>query len=188
MKTIIAIDPSLSATGLAVWRAGQPLYLGTVHTQSWEDVNGWTMPNRLDRIVRAVTGFISPGETIATIEGQIKPSNEAMRGTSTLDVAQLRGALTLDLYREQVPINIVHPSTLKAYVKPGRCNKADMLREARTVLGAKNVVDNDNEADAFWLLAMTLHRYGYPVCRRTPRRKTFVEKVDWWHFNMEADR
>lgn len=188
VKTIIAIDPSLSATGLAIWRAGQPLYLCTIRTQLWEDVNGWDTPARLDRIARQITHFISPGETVVTIEGQIKPSNEAMRGTSTLDLAQLRGVITTDIYRENVPINIVHPSTLKAFVKPGRCNKDDMVREARNVLGARNVVDNDNEADAFWLLAMTLQAYGYPVVRRTPRRKTFVGKVKWWHFAMEDDK
>lgn len=188
MKTIIAIDPSLSSTGLAVWRSGQPVWLGTIRTSMWDDVNGWDMPNRLDRISRSIMPFVADGETIVTMEGQIKPSQEAMRGTSTLDLAQLRGVITTDLFRANVPINIVHPSTLKAFVKSGRCTKADMVEQARNVLGAKAIVDNDNEADAFWLLAMTLHRYGYPVVRRTPRRKTFVEKVQWWHFNMEEAR
>lgn len=186
MTTLIAIDPSLSATGLCVWRTGQPLYLGTVHTQEWNDVNGWAVPNRLDRISNAITGFVEHGATNVTIEGMIKPSQEAMRGTSTLDLALLRGVLMTDIYRMHVPVNIVHPSTLKAFVKPGRCNKADMVREARTVLGAHHVIDNDNEADAFWLMAMTLQAYGYPVVRRTPRRKTFVGKVEWWHIDMEA--
>ncbi len=187
MPTIIAIDPSLSATGLAIWRTGQPVYLCTVRTSLWGDINGWDMPSRLTRISDAIMQFVEPCTTNVTIEGMIKPSLEMARGMSTLDLAQLRGVITTDLYRLNVPTNVVHPSTLKAFVKPGRCTKADMLREARNVLGTNHPVDNDNEADAFWLLAMTLQAYGYPIVRRTPRRKTFVAKCQWWHLNMQEE-
>lgn len=184
MTTIIALDPSLAASGLAVWRSGQPLMLSTIRSSRWETYNGWSDPARFDRVAQAVTNFVEPGNTICTMEDMIKPSAEAARGTSTLDLARLRGVLETDLYRADVPINRVYPATLKAYALSGKVSKLDMVNAARTVLGTDYPVDNDNEADAFWLLAMTLQAYGFPVVKRTPRRITFCNKVQWSHFDM----
>lgn len=185
MTTVITIDPSLSASGITVWRTGRPLFIDTIRTSLWGDINGWDASARHDRISRQITNFVDPDNTIVTMEGIIKPSMEAMRGMSTLDLAQLRGVIMVDLYRLRVPVNLVHPSTLKAFVKPGRCTKADMVSEARSVLGAQFPIDNDNEADAFWLLAMTMQAYGFPIVRQTVRRKRFVKGCTWWHHNMQ---
>jgi Holliday junction resolvasome RuvABC endonuclease subunit len=184
VTTVIAIDPSLSATGLCVWRTGQPLFLSTVQTTRWETFNGWTDAHRFDRISKAITNFVEPGATAVTIEGMIKPSQEAARGTSTLDLAQLRGVITTDLFRLNIPINVVHPSTLKSFAVKGGAPKAALVSAARTVLGTEFTIDNDNEADAFWLMAMTLQAYGYPVVRRTPNRVRACAVTQWWHFNL----
>lgn len=178
--TIIGLDPSLSASGIAVWRKGSPLYLGTIRSELWGDVHGWDFPARLDRIMSHVMEWVDdPHETVVTVEGLIKPSQEASRGTSTLDLAQLRGVIVTDLYRRRIPINTVHLATLKKFAKAGNCSKLDMIQAARTVLGTQYPVTDDNQADAFWLLAMTLQAHAMPVVRRTPRRDDAVARIRW---------
>jgi Holliday junction resolvasome RuvABC endonuclease subunit len=188
VTTLIAIDPSLSSTGLAVWRSGMPLHLETVAEKPWDTVHpSWVMPNRCSRISGRVSRWIEPGNTVAIIEGMIKPTAEANRGTSTLDIAQLRGVIETDLFRFNVPFTTVHPATLKAYAVKGGASKSQMVDMARVFLGAKYPIRNDNEADAFWLLAMALHRYGRPVVPQTPARARSLGSVNAWApFRLEG--
>jgi Holliday junction resolvasome RuvABC endonuclease subunit len=192
MTTVIAIDPSLSATGLVVWRTGQPLYINTIRSQQWESYLGWGAPQRHDQISRAVTDFVETDgpnyvqRTVAVIEDMLKPSAEMARGTSTLELARLRGVIECDLYRLNVPITRVHAATLKAFCRAGKTAKADMLSAAQHHLPVEYVIHNDNEADAFWLFAMAMQAYGHPVVPVTPRRKTFGAKPVWAPFDMAA--
>lgn len=181
MTTVLGLDPSLSATGLAVWRTGQPLHLETIREEAWDTVPAdWRMPHRCDRISARVLKWLEPGATVAVIEAPIKPAAEHTKGMATLDIAQLRGVLEVDLMRAGVPFTRIHPATLKAYAVKGNANKAAMVAMARAFLGSLYPVRNDNEADAFWLLAMAMHRYGHPVVPTTPNRVRSVSRVDTW--------
>jgi Holliday junction resolvasome RuvABC endonuclease subunit len=188
VTTVIGIDPSLSALGLAVWQSGRPLQLLTVREPAWSTAcPAHVLPERCDRISRRVTGWVeATGPTLAVIEGIIKPSEEQARGMSTLDIARLRGVIECDLFRVGVPIVRIHPSTLKAYAVKGGATKAQMLAAARAVLGARYPVANDNEADAFWLFAMAAHQYGRRVVPATPQRLRSLRTVTGWPtFRME---
>jgi Holliday junction resolvasome RuvABC endonuclease subunit len=194
MTTVIAIDPSLSATGLVVWRTGQPLYIATIREQIWDHpYDGWSQPIRHDRISGKITEWVErteygngAGSTVAVVEDIVKPSAEMARGMSTLDLARLRGVIECDLYRLGVPFTRVHAATLKAFCRAGKTAKADMLSAAQHHLPVEYVIHNDNEADAFWLFAMAMQAYGHPVVPVTPRRKTFGAKPAWAPFNMAA--
>lgn len=188
MTTIIGLDPSLSASGLAVWKSGDGLILDTVRSSRWADINGWEDPARFDRVSRAVMSYVEPGQTIVTIESIVKPSQEANRGLATLDLAQLRGAVVTDLYRAGVPINQVHLATLKKFAVTGNAPKSAMVAAARKVLGTKYPIEDDNQADAFWLLAMTLQAHGVPVVPRNPRRDDAVARIQWWKADLREGR
>lgn len=125
--------------------------------------------------------------TVAVIEDILKPTAEAMRGVSTLDLARLRGVIEVDLYRAGVAITRVHAATLKAFARSGQSTKADMVQAARDNLPPSIQVRNDNEADAFWLMAMTMAHYGVPVVKHTPRRKTFGDKPEWAYWRWPED-
>lgn len=119
-------------------------------------------------------------KTLAVIEDILKPTQEQMRGVSTLDLARLRGVIECDLYRMNVPIARIHHATMNAFARAGRSRKSDILTAARDNLPVDIQCVNDNEADAFWLLAMAMHRYApSPIVQRTPRRITFGDKPDW---------
>jgi Holliday junction resolvasome RuvABC endonuclease subunit len=187
MVTLLGLDLSLSATGVAVWRTGQGLRLQTIREPGWDEVcPAWRIPARCVRIADRIMEMVEPaGRTVAVIEGLIKPSAEQMRGTSTLDIAQLRGAVETELVRAGVPFTHIYPSTLKAYAVHGKATKDDMVAAARSVLGAAYPVGNGDEADAFWLAAMGLHQYGLPVVRVTPKRLRSLSTVDGWaRFNL----
>lgn len=188
MSTILAIDPSLSALGLCVWRSGMPIHLETVSEKEWATpCPAHRLPHRCDRIANRVTRWVEQtGPTLAIIEGMIKPQGEAMRGTSTLDIARLRGVIETDLFRLGVELVSVHPSTLKAYASKGGASKEQMVQGARAVLGARYRVADDNQADAFWLFAMAAHRYGHRLVPATPQRLRSLSTVDGWpDFRME---
>lgn len=185
MRTIIAIDPSLSATGLVVWRDGRPLHIETIRVAAWESAHGWEHPQRHAAISGQIMDFTrETSRCVAVIEGMVKPSAEMARGTSTLDLARLRGVIECDLYRAGVPLVSVHTQTLKAYALPGRPSKGDMIRAAREHLPVRYPITDDNQADAFWLMAMAMHAYGHPIVPVTPRRITFVAKAKWRPFSM----
>ena len=191
MKTfpdaIVAIDPSLSSTGVAVWRNGVPLQLATIAVPAEPNVvPGWTLPARIDRIVKGVAELIGVTDnTVAVIEDQIKPTAEHMRGTSTLDIARLRGAVEGMLYAHRIPLTRIHPSTLKAFAVKGGAPKSAMVAAARSYLGARYPVRTEDEADAWWLCAMALHRYVMPVVTITPARLRSMASVgsDWAPFS-----
>jgi hypothetical protein len=125
--------------------------------------------------------------TLAVIEDMLKPSAEQARGMSTLELARLRGVIEVDLYRLGVPIVRIHAATLKAYASAGDASKASMLEAARDCVGTAALLANDNEADAFWLLAMAMHRHGWPLVPVTPRRVNFVGHALWGPWVPPAD-
>lgn len=201
MTVVLAIDPSLSGTGLAIWRTGQPLVLDTIREGpfSYAAIPAWDKPYRHARISDRIMGYVPSGsdysgspyrgaECVAVIEDILKPSQEAARGQSTLDLARLRGAIEVDLFRARISFTRVHAATLKAFARAGKSSKSDMVTAARDHLPADYVVHNDNEADAYWLLAMAMQQYGHPIVPKTPRRTTFGAKPEWAPFTFTEDQ
>lgn len=183
MTTIIGIDLSLSSTGLVSWRDGR-IYTATVETPA-----GWSAPVRHHHIVNRVLAQRDPkpGRTLAVVEARIKPSEEAMRGTSTLDLAELRGVVAYGLYSCHVAVAQVHPATLKLYATGnGHASKEAMFLAARGRLGSHAFIANHDEADALWLLAMALHRYGAPLCAMPKRNTLAVDRPQWPTFTIGA--
>lgn len=182
MIAILAIDPSLASTGVARWALGHRLHLSTVHSAPHvgAEYPAWSFPARTHRIVAEVMDLVVPDVTVAVIEDMIKPSEEQMRGTSTLDLARLRGDLESALYRARVPFTRIHPSTVKSYAVKGGATKQEMVRAARDYLGSEYPVRTSDEADAWWLCAMALHRYVGAVVPVTKERSRSIAAVRSW--------
>lgn len=190
MTTVVGIDPSLSATGVAVWR-DRKIYCTTVRSEEWNDHNGWAVPARHSRVCQLLSPHLTgeQGTVVAVMEQQIKPTAEARRGTSTLDVAALRAVILQLLYLYRIPIAYVYPSTLKVYgTGRGDADKAKMLRAVQALFGPTIPVANDNEADASWLMLMGVDHYGLMPGKvlGSPRA---LDRVTWPTMRfMEVDR
>lgn len=196
VTTVIGLDLSLSATGLATWVNGSWM-VTTIHAhrQDVPPASGWDRPVRWSQILQRVEPYTrDPSGVLAVVEEKIRPSEEAARGTSTLDLAELRGAVYLALYVRRVRIVEIHPSTLKSFgALNGKASKADMVESARRWLGTSVYVQDDNAADAAWLVGMALAKYGWdqPGITGTPlkARKRFDAlgrtAALWPHFRLE---
>jgi Holliday junction resolvasome RuvABC endonuclease subunit len=178
----LAVDPSLTATGLAVTGPTGPVWVTTITTKPQP------VPAARHRaILRPIFAVADQyrGNCHAIVEGRILPrANTGETGTgrasTALDLAELRGVLLYGLYVRGVPVAQPHPAHLKKYAT-GRHNasKEDMRVAADRHLRGLHECANNNEADALWLLVMLLHRHGKPVIDRTVLQAATLDKVEW---------
>lgn len=169
MTTIIGVDPSMAATGLAVWR-NERAYCDTLTTSPragtvirWREI--------LQRVWSQVDG-----PTVMVVEtlpvGHTGVSNLLIERAGLLALLQY-GASSRD-----IPFALVNPTTLKMYATgKGNASKADMLAAARD---DRADVRNDNEADAYWCATMALDHYRYGrTLRSIPRQAEALRRVEW---------
>jgi Holliday junction resolvasome RuvABC endonuclease subunit len=173
MTTIIGVDPSMSSTGIAVWRNGL-VSSRTVRTSPREgDVLRWR------RVLCEVwSQYDGDRSTLLVVEDL--PA--AFASSITQGIVARAGLLALLRFgadARMIPLALVHPRTLKAYATGnGNAKKADMFASARGIL--LDSCANDNEADALWLMAMGLDHYR-DGGRNAVVQKSFeaLSKVDW---------
>jgi crossover junction endodeoxyribonuclease RuvC len=179
MTTIIGVDPSLSATGLARWHDGH-IVVTTVSTPVGE-----LSAARHHTIVMRILGMrgtntIKPA-TLVVIESPILPRGEDVKNRQVpLDLFALRAVIYHGLYSYGIPWVEVHPSTLKLYATGnGRASKADMLTAARGRLGKHLFAADHNEADAAWLMAMGVGQYVEPLCPLPQTNRKAMATPKW---------
>lgn len=174
MTTIVGIDPSLASTGLAVWRDGR-FYVSTLATRPGQDPaarHHYTVSRCLS------VADPQPGHTLYVVEERITPGPDAVQ--TAMDLAELRGVINYGIHAKGHRRVDVHPGTLKVYATGnGRANKAAMLVAARGRLGTHAYTNNDDEADALWLVAIALHHYGLPLWSPPKKNLTAVGKPAW---------
>lgn len=144
--TILGIDPSLTATGIA-WEGG----LVTVHTTARQSIG-----ERLDLIYSAVRSCINAQTTLAVVEDL--PTHA--HGAGLTGMAQ--GVVRLALAHEEVPMLVVTAATLKTFATgKGNAGKGDMRMSLYKRAGLD--IADDNQVDAWWLRALGLHVQGAPL-------------------------
>jgi Holliday junction resolvasome RuvABC endonuclease subunit len=183
MTTVLGIDHSLAATGLAVCRDGRT-WVRTIRTQPpppdgpREGPHGWATAQRHAAVTRAIVEYIEPGDTIAAVEDRLKIGDNLKRGTADLDLAGVRAVIVYVLASRRVPIATVHPSRLKAYATSrGNATKDQMIQAAARSLGI--MCGDDNQADALWLAAMVLDHLGRPLVRLPDRQRRVATRIEW---------
>lgn len=178
MTTVVAGDLSLSATGLAAWRDGRvfpPTTIKTLPKMPTEDRHHIIVMRLLAMAV---------GPTLYVLEGRIKPADEAVN--TAMDLAELRGVVNYAIRQRGHTRADVNPLTLKVYATGnGRANKQAMVLAARGRLGKHAHVEDDNQADALWLLAMTLDHYGRPLVRLPTKNRDAAGRPPWPPFTLE---
>lgn len=185
---MIGLDLSLSATGMVVWNgSGHHMWSRTVRTTPDE-----APLVRMRRIAASVFSDVSliqkqspvldplevqpPRPILAVIEGQFTRHND---GRSTQLLAGLRWIIAYGLDARGVSIADVPPATLKKFATGnGNATKDGMVVAAWQKL--RWAASNDNEADALWLVAAGLVRYGLPpLCNPDLVNVSALSGVDW---------
>lgn len=170
---IIGLDLSLTATGIA--KVDGTTTTVTTRAQDWIgyrlDTIATTVENVVADTVNAYSGWI-----VAVVEDM--PANAQSAGIT----GRVHGAVLLTLWRLQCQIDLrtvlVPPASLKKYATgKGNATKADI----RMALYQRAGIDerDDNRVDAWWLRAMALDHYGYPVVPMPAANREALRKIDW---------
>lgn len=145
-SSVVGIDPSLTATGIATVAA-----VTTINTGRKRGME------RLAYIENVVFASVLPGELVV-IEGYSHGSQHNSHA-----MGELGGVIRLDLWKRGVRYIDVAPLRLKKYATgKGLADKTAVVVAARDRLGYDGT--NDNEADALWLRAIGMDLIGDPLC------------------------
>jgi crossover junction endodeoxyribonuclease RuvC len=163
---ILAVDPSLTATGIAY-----PLGDTRVLRPKEKGVE------RLDWLAHEVLWQAKGNDAdLVALEG----FSYGSKGRAVFDIAGLGWVVRLDLHRHGIPYADVSPSSLKKYATGnGNAGKPLMQQEAARRLDYWPEKPDDNEVDALWLRAMALDAYGHAEVAMPAKNREALASVEW---------
>ena len=159
---IIGIDPSLTATGIALIDTNYPDHIHTETIRSAKTGN--TIPHRLTRFGTVADTLLDtipthPAPDHAIIEGPAY----AAHGAGTWDRAGMWWNIARILHRLDIPTIEVPPATRCQYAT-GRGNADKDVVMISTVRRYPTAdITNNNEADALILAAIGARLHGHPI-------------------------
>lgn len=171
--SVLALDLSLTATGVAQWPLGCDRTTWAIKTSAKDP-----MGERLDLICHEI-GQVLTGGTHAIIEDYALhgPGDKGKTG-------MVHGVVRRDLWCEDVPLIVVSPASLKLWATgKGNSGKPAMLAEAIKRLGFDG--HDDNEVDALWLWTLGCELLGDPVVDLPQTHRRALEKIDATPWGIE---
>lgn len=174
MTTIITLDAALAATGIVVWRDGD-LSVRTVKTQPHQPIEA-----RWAHIGEQVWPIVGP-ETLVVLEAVFSSTKIPGAG---LELAMLAGTLRLGLWYRKIPFTTIDNTAVKQYATGfGKATKREMIAACSRMRLKFNVGD-EHQADALWIMAMTLDHYGAPMCDTFEAGRKALPRTDWPDFSL----
>jgi crossover junction endodeoxyribonuclease RuvC len=181
MTTIMGIDPSMTATGVAVLRNGITYTLTATSPSTEDAVTRWR------RILAKVWREVE-GSTLMIVEDL--PVGKFDVSAMFVERAGLLGLLRYGADARGIPVALVNVGTLKLFATgSGRASKQQMTRDAMSQL--HQAPRNDNESDALWLLAMGCAHYLNPLVNPlavhglSTKRLATLDRVRWPNWRYE---
>lgn len=164
MTRVIGVDPSITATGIALPDgtfkvSGGPPEIGEARLGTiYEDLDFACLIHK---------------PHLAVIEAPFVGQKN-----NTVPLAMVHGVIRLALQRHGVPYVVIPPSTLKKYATgDGFAHKSDL----RMALYKRTGVDerNDNLVDATFLRAAGHQALGEPTIKLPATQVAALDKIDW---------
>ena len=162
--TIVGIDPSLTATGVAFSERN-----GRAEVTLKTNLRGMA---RLHYIATEVAAY-TEGADLVAIEGYAygRPNQAAHLG-------ELGGVIRLTLWRAGIRYVDVPPACVKKYATGrGNATKPDVRMAVFKRYG--HDIADDNQCDAFVLMAMALHASGHPLEQVPALNRSALDKFEW---------
>lgn len=163
MTVILGVDSSASATGCSVWHDG------VIENYTWSSDPRYVMQRRWQQIMSPVWTKINRRQ-VKDILVVIEQPNKGAYGSSMLLNNGLYAVLTYSWFITGIQFVDIQPAQLKKFaVGKGAgkgTDKQDVLLAIDRRYGHLATIRNDNEADAFTMMAMALEHYGRPLDRR----------------------
>ena len=161
MPQVMAIDPSLTATGITC-PDGTSLTIRSTHRG---------MARLAD--IRSVILDLAGSTDLVAIEGYAYGS-KFNRET----LGELGGIIRLALWDASIPYVDIAPTQRAKYATgSGRSSKA--LCVAGIAARSGIVFGDDNQADAFTMWAMTLDAYGFPMIVMPAKHREVLDVIEW---------
>ena len=162
---IMGIDPSLTATGIAL-PDGTTLTIRSKH-------------RGMERLadIRQVIITLAAGIDLVIIEGYSYGS-----GHGAHQLGELGGTLRLALWDAAIPYLEIAP-TQRAKYATGRGNAAKNLVISELSARTGRTFPDDNQADAYILYAMALDHYGHPIIDVPKTHRDALQAVTWPDLN-----
>lgn len=176
LKTVIGLDLSLTATGLAVIDGYNGS--GTGSTQVVSAERGQTGHRRLAYLSGYILGVAEGYEEIplVVVEGPSFGSTAGQRGHH--ERAGLWWLVTQQLWQARIPTAVVPPASLKRFATgKGNANKDQVL--LATARRFPYFVGGNDEADALWLAAMGADHLGHPIVAMPEAHRAALAGVTW---------
>lgn len=166
---ILAIDPSLTASGYARGPLGSAPTLGVLHPPREVGKEIGRLVWIRDQVVR-----LAEGCDMVVLEGY----SYASKGRSVVSLGELGGVVRVALTESGVPYCEVAPSGRAKYATgKGGAGKEEVLSAAIQRFGYTG--HNTNEADALVLWAMAAEAMGDPFINVPKAHKEALEAVAW---------
>jgi crossover junction endodeoxyribonuclease RuvC len=165
---ILAVDPSLTATGWALTAHGAIGWQGT-----WPpgDRTGVVRLAYLRRLLGAALD--DNAIELVAIEGYAMAKAQGAH-----QLGELGGIYRMVCYDRRVPFVEIPPASVKRYATGnGNANKDDVLLAAVRRLGYEG--RSKDEADALWILTMARHHYDHVDPGVPQTHLTGLAKVPW---------
>ena len=179
--TIIGFDGSLTASGLARWRDGL-WHFETIRT-SPDDPATPSIEHRWARIIGHLRPHLGEPQRVLVVAESV--FSNANHGQASADVVMTHGVIRYRLHQLGVPVALVQTQHLKQYATgKGNAKKPAMVAAAADQLGVR--LSDHNQADAAWLAAMGVHRYGQPLYPATPLQQVVISAVRWPQWSLET--
>ena len=174
MVSVIGIDPSLTATGLA--------YVDG-HTEVLDFSKGTLKlikgDHRLLAIANNVAAMINPqmSKGLEGIHAVIEDLPTHAHGAGKTGMVQ--GVIRLTLLESEIPYIAVTAATLKTFATgKGNTPKNRLGIELYKRTGID--LTDDNECDAWWLRELGLHRLGHPTVDLPKTHLRALDKLGDW--------
>ncbi len=163
---IIAIDPSLVATGVC-FSTGETAVIKTKGKTGVERL-GYLQDEVLDCLPTHL------GVTLVVIEGYSYGS----KGRALFQIGELGGVIRLGLHRLGVPWVEVPPTCLKKYATgKGNATKDEVIQQA--VVRSGHTFQDNNAADAWWLWLMATDHYSTLPRPMPAENRKALDKIEW---------